>query len=74
MIRSLTMGFTIPRYMFLRGGEGGVADSDEEEEVWRVCAGFSPNSLMLIIKKSSGCVCVCVLCLFIVSVKLRRQK
>ncbi len=72
MVRRLALESRIPPRMFLRGGGGGVANADDEE-FWRVCAGFSPGSLMVIVKKkNSGC--VCVVCLVTVSVKLRRQK
>ncbi len=61
VIRSLSVESRIPRQMFLVGGGDGVADADDEEELSQLCEGFSPDNLMVIVKKkSSGCVCVCV--------------
>ncbi len=65
MVRRLKVKSKIPQQRFLR-----VAGADDEE-LARLCEGFSPDSLMIIVKKkSSGCVC----CVSLQSVKLCRQK
>ncbi len=60
VIRRLTVEPTIPRQMFLRGGGGGDGVADADEEVERVCEGFSPDSLMVFVEKEkwSGCAAV----------------